>query len=344
MTAVTNETIDYDRRFRQYASVGNTAAMLNIFRSGKLKNLDVGGPDAGKTAAHWAAEKGHAAVLRLLASLGDTFIAKNNAGFTAAEISTTPECSQVFVLVSAAQETLKVCDRIFPQKLDVQKCDKDQWKKLAAARFSITEKSSVELEKIAIVLLSNLLNECMAAKRNHSVDFDTFNKWVYDFNMHMSEFFPIYRILELALKNDLLEGACGENSAAGYAYLSTHHAKLSIDRVTILTRPDNHAFLVLNRNQDLAINDFTGWKMALIVDPFARTFFFYENISHIEKSLIPKEILTSTVTMVNGNKKLTPPSGLPWIPQETLKMMQEVWEARAKDTKKILETILEKRG
>lgn len=330
-------------RFRQAAADGDRATMESIYSThmqNSPSNLIIfeTGISSGKTAAHRAAEKGHASILRLLHSLGDTFSIEDNKGNTPLQLAINKECIRVFELATLGKQALAAAALIFPKTIDEETCTAKVKKPFLSWRKLVEEKTSEKVGDITQKLVDSLKAELLeVSSKNKSLGYfssqsewkkcrSEWTAWMYCQNKSLVYIFSNYYKMELAIKMKQDTRACGESSASSYVYL-TSEAKTDfpVDQVGLTDGISNHAFVMLDRNQNLEISDLRGWDNALIIDSFEQRSFFYENIDLVAQTSIKNEKLRKdgSLHILCSTKKNSPPATL-WQPTKTIQFLQKI--------------------
>lgn len=321
-------------RFRQAAAEGDTTTMESLYstyRQNSTSNLDIreAGASSGKTAGHRGAEKGHASVLRLLHSLGDDFSKVDHKGFTPSQLATNKECIRVFELVTLGKQALAAAAQIFPKKIVVENCTASDNKSFLGWRLSVQKNTSEKVLDITKKLFTCLFTEYQEALLNNkNLDcFSSLSKWLKCQSSSLIHIYDNYYQLELAIKMKQDAGACGEASSSSYVYLTSEAKTIfPVDQVGItIDGIDNHAFVMLDRNQNLEISDLHGWNNALLIDSLEQRSFFYENIDLVAQTSIKNEVLrkAESLELLCSSKKISPPV-TPWQPTKTIQMLQKI--------------------
>ena len=268
--------IDWELKFREAADQGSIESMQSIYRNHK-PNVNAQGQQSGQTAAHRAAHKGHAPVLRLLYNLGaDFFRTTDKKGFLPQQLTTKPECLKIFKLALLGKKTLDVVNKIIPNKItetnpSINKIQFLEWRDLKKAAVEEMTKTKLNhllyitlSKEMAEIKLDNLTSNTLAQESK-----------LFDANWLKACFMPIhylcacYSNLRLAIEKKQKDGACGENSQIAYAYLSAvEKTEFSIDAIVIEENLDNHAVTLLNLKEN-------QWDQAFIIDSLYNKCFFY---------------------------------------------------------------------
>lgn len=323
-------SINLGMSFRQAAADGDIASMHALYSSYCLNdspNLNIFESDSstGKSAAHFAAEKGHAAVLRLLHSIGDSFTRVDAKGFTPAQLARDAECKRVFELVSLGKKALEAADQVFPHKIIVKNCEGMECMSFLNWRRKVTEITSEKVLDATKKLFECLMKEYYEARlKGECLNCQHEIKWIQSQSNLLIHLYDNYNTLDLAIKMGQQAGACGELSTVSYVYLTSMiKTNFSVDQVGVTNGANNHAFVVLNRNQKLDLTNLNGWTQTLLIDPLAGRSFFYENLIVVAQSAIKAALLTSgSLELLASSKKISTPTA--WQPNKTIEMLQKI--------------------
>lgn len=311
--------------FRRAAFVGDVAAMRSLLGSVQIEEA---GPKTKMTAAHQAAVKGHANVLRFLHSLGDTFSKVNNEGELPEQMAKDPECKRVFELAALARRTLEVVDKVFPERVDVNQPGglSEQFQKF---RDKSVELIFRDLSKPLLTLINSAFTEAEKASAAQQVRLEAIlTQWQ---KMHCEPFALQYETLatlKLAKKLALQGGACGETSSIAFGYLAyVLKTDYRVERLLVSNESGNHAFVILNRDPNSQHN--FGLDNALVIDAYMRQSFFCGNFGDVNTtidvgSLNQKSILCSSVR--------PPVPEAPWSQNRTITIMNDIYTRIAKET------------
>lgn len=300
----------FDFLFRQAASEGDIPFMKSLRGCADLLGA---GPDSKKTAAHRAAEKGHASVLRLLYNWGDTFEKKDRRDKTPEQLTRNAECKTIFDLAKLAKQTVATMDKIFPQKFDV---DAEADRLFALNRRAIggaTEKMALDCAKELLAIVDE---EAAAAPLEQKKQI--FEQWKQSQCLTLARLYEPISTLMSWEQEKTRAGACGENSSVALAYL-VHIVKTRYLAELVVSEKGkrNHCFVFMNRKPDPDINE--GWEGALLVDAFYRKSFFLEHVAAAEAPfrLESLELLRSS--------SRTPPPEAPWPQPRSLAKLEEIY-------------------
>jgi Ankyrin repeats (many copies) len=314
--------------FRQAANDGH----INLMKS-YLSGVDIeeAGSESKMTAAHRAAAKGRAAVLRLLFSLGDSFSKVDNKGNTPEKLAKDLDCKKVFELASLARKALAVVDKIFPHRVDVNKLDELKDKPFLDFRNKRIE-TRMKLTTEVIMKVSQIIgSECP----NKQDLINVINQWLETHGDFLFRYYDPYATLKEAAKAQIKEGACGETSVIVFGYLTyVVKTKLRVEYLLVPHKNTNHAFIIVNRNPDGAFKE--GLREALLIDAHAKKVFFYEFFD-VANSLIEKEIVQKEYIECSSIIQPIPQTAWPQ-PQLTEKMKEiyaEIEEMTVKEFEKI---------
>jgi hypothetical protein len=315
------------QQFREAAAHGDVALMHSLYVNNSLDICEAG-PKSGKSAAHQAAEKGHAAALRFLHSLGDSFSSVDKGGFTPMQLATEPECKDVFELVSLGKGALKAADQVFPHKIVVSNREPQQTLDLYAFRQVVTSAIEKKLLNIAKERFSNLFIDYQkAALSNSRLNcWSELSEWMHSHNNSLIHLYENYIILDTAIKMNQRAGACGENSSVSYVFLTgVAKTSFSVDRVGVVDGvAKNHSFVILNRDQNREITDLVGWSKVLIIDSLYGRSFFYENLACVIEPTVDARLLKpESLELLCSSKKASLPE-TSWKPTKVFAHLQKL--------------------
>lgn len=240
-----------DVQFRQAAGEGNIVLMRQLAPSVDPMEAD---PSTKQTAAHRAAEKGHAAVLQYLFGLGDTFEKKDREGKTAEQLANNSACIEVFELVRLAGETNRFVDKVFPNRVDVEAVVDPNFVPFREATEICANRMANE--KVG-ELWKVVKEECMAAPE--PLKKEIYAQWRHQCSL-LSYFYLSYITLLVWKGETVRSGACAETTSVGFAYLNyVKKSRYSVEWVQV-EENNNHAFIILNGS--------------LVIDLFYRKSFF----------------------------------------------------------------------
>lgn len=327
MSAVSSSTTtDPGMQFRLAAARGDTKSMLAMYKSKSITNIREAGKNSGKTAAHFAAEKGQATALRLLFSLGDPLNGTDLQGQTPEQLASTQECKEVFKLIEIGRKALEVSLKIFPITVHCDKCNTIELEKFLKWRDALKDKVLKSTTEVGQMQARDLMEEYKEAKKKkESLNCgEDLCDWYDSYGCTLSDLYIHFYMLDLSAKLNVNYGGCGERSTASYTYLTSRvKTHFPVDRVSVFTAENNHAFVVLNRNQNLPLHNLNGWNKALIIDGFENRIYFYENLEVSQSAEVtPQTLVEGSLQIVYSTKALSPPK-TPWQPKETIKKIKE---------------------
>lgn len=305
-------------RFRQAAAAGNVESMQFIYLSHQIDILEFG-RDTKKTAAHWAAQKGHAEALRLLHNWGDPFTLRDRENHLPAELAQTSECKQVFALIALGNDALRITKQIFPQNFLE---DSPPEMKRALIEWRAKTEACMEKKLIEFIchLKTSLCTEFAAAKsQSHLNCPQELIEWLESNYAHLIRIYEHPTLLKFSGRQYV--GACGEKSLVSYTYLTSLAKTIfPVDRVAFIESPsNNHAFVVLNLNQALPITAQKAWDLAFVVDAFEERSFFFSQ-SEAMKAPMTMDAL-KTITVLYSSREFSLPK-TPWKPIKTFQLLQ----------------------
>lgn len=304
--------IDWELKFREAADQGNIESMQWIHHNHK-PNVNAQGQQSGQTAAHRAARKGHAPVLRLLYNLGaDFFQTKDRKGFLPQELTTHPECLKIFKLALLGKKTLDAVNKLIPNKIGrnnplINEIQFLEWRDLKNAATEEMTKTKIDnlifetlTKEMVQIKLDNLTSNTLAPA-SKLVD----ASWLKVCLTPVHYLCACYTNLSLAIEKKQKAGACGENSQIAYAYLNAvEKTEFSIDAMVMQEDLDNHAVTLLNLKEN-------QWDQAFIIDSLYNKCFFYSfhqelhlpyNVKLLESSVC---LCSSPLRLPNTNYKNT---------------------------------------
>lgn len=295
-------------QFRQAAADNNIDLMRQLAKS---VNPFEAGPTSLKTAAHRAAEKGHAAVLRFLFNLGDTFDRQDGQGKTPEQLTKSRACINVFQLARLAQEATRMIDKVIPHRVDVESNPDPGFLLLRTAAEIYTNR--LVKQRVGAVLGMVKL-ESMSIPENEKGDI--LSKWNLCCS-HLAYKFMSYTTL-LAWKDKAdCSGACAETNSVAFAYLN--YVKKTSHRVEFVTVPfnekNNHCFLILNRKEDADMSK--GLEEAIAIDVYFRKSFFFEH-----RDLAQTPFKVSPITLLS-TALITPPTA-PWPQRQSTALFHQI--------------------
>lgn len=283
-------------KFRNAANDGNIKAMCDLYKMPGLKVAEAGSKTQ-KTAAHRAAEKGNASVLRLLHNWGDTFQAVDLDGKTPSDLATDLECIELFELIKLGKKAVDVARQVFPYYPNPL-LQEDLRKPLVQSHYQFRKKfkEAVAAEQCEI---DNMVPQALAVDANNikitpALFTELRDRYVKKAQM-MQNIYNHLHCFDHAKKMNQAYGQCGELSAVAFYYLASI---LKIQKFVELISSErmkngqlewDHVFVVLNRNNNIPAIEQESWKGALAVDPLEGKTIFLEHLDRLEENLMVKK-------------------------------------------------------
>lgn len=290
MNITSTTSLTPEQNFREKADLGDVTAMVSIYDSYQKEHdtpLNICGvdPSDGLTAAHQAAKKGHASVLRLLFNLGDPFTCADPTGKTPAQYEVNEECKIVFDLIALGKKASDASKHVFPGTVDVVCSEQKDLANLQKFRAEVKESVNRNVAPFMKFLSDSVVKEGLRVT-------DCL-PWLMCLTSYLTYTIDLYATLKIAKEKGYAAGACDEKSSVSYVYLTKEiNDRYPVEKVQINNGNEfkfaTHSFVIINRSQSI---DIDVWKKALIVDAFQERVFFCEHLQHVTNLLFDRTSL-----------------------------------------------------